>query len=58
MAGTKNRVSSKKKEITMYKVLVKCPADSKIYETELPYKPTVMPRIYCEDHEHYRDISE
>jgi len=58
MSGSKDRISSKKEKITMYRVMVKCPADDEIYETELPYKPTVMPRIYCENHEHYRYISE
>ena len=58
MAGSKDRISAKKEETIMYKVLVKCPADGEIYERLLPYKPTIMPRLYCDNHDYYRYISE
>ncbi len=36
----------------------KCPACGNVYLRKLDYVPKMMPRLYCEDHEHYRDRSE
>ncbi len=48
--------NSRKEEPNEYKC--KCPACGNVYLRKLDYVPKIMPRLYCEDHEHYRDRSE
>lgn len=47
----------KKEKTIIYEVTCKCPACSELHKQKLSYMPKIMPRIFCEHHEHRRGYS-
>lgn len=39
----------------MYAVLCKCPVCGTMHLQNMTGRPSVMPRVYCPNHEHYRE---